>query len=117
MAAIGVKDLLALPRAILSDSNSSWPLMLITSALGALWVWIAIGIWKRHMLAWQLGFVVIALNSVFFVTNIYSRLPAVGTGEKSIIIVACLVGSIMIGIFWSFIWFGQKKWFIHHDLN
>jgi hypothetical protein len=91
--------------------NPKDPLMLFASLLGLLLIGIAVGIWKRLMLAWQWGFVAIGLSPIFFVAQVCSELPAVNTNEKIVIITASSLGATLVGSYWWFVWYRQKKWF------
>ena len=91
--------------------NPKEPLLLFASLLGVLLIGIAVGIWKRSMLAWQWGFVAIVLSPIFCVAQVCSELPAVNTNEKIIIISACSVGATLVASYWWSVWYRRKKWF------
>ena len=101
---------LLLPRDIGGD-EVSYTMFSVLGFLGVLLIGIAVGIWKRSMLAWQWGFVAIVLSAIFFVAQICSELPAVNTNEKIVIISACSVGATLVASYWWSIWYRQKKWF------
>jgi hypothetical protein len=111
VAVFGVLNLLSLPRGISFTDNPKWPLMLFGSLFGIFLIWIAFGIWRRRIIAWQLGFLAIALSAVFFVVQVCFDLPAVGTGQKVLIISVASVGGILVAVYWSVVWYRQKKWF------
>jgi hypothetical protein len=91
--------------------NPKDPLLLFASLVGLLLIGIAVGIWKRSMLAWRWGFVAIGLSPIFFVAQVCSGLPAVNTNEKIVIISACSVGATLVASYWWSVWYRQKKWF------
>jgi hypothetical protein len=116
IALVGVLGFLSFPVGILSATNSQWPLSLAYSVLGAWLIWIAFGIWKRRIAAWRHGFAAIVLSSVACVVQVCFELPAVSTGQKVVIIVSCFIGGVLVAAYWSFIWYRQKKWFIHETV-
>jgi hypothetical protein len=60
IAVFGVLNFLALPMGLFRSHTAPWARLLTESILGALMIFIAIGIWKRHIAAWRLGFLAIA---------------------------------------------------------
>jgi len=74
-------------------------------------VWVAIGTWKRRIAAWRYGFMAIGLAAVEFIAQVLLHMPAVGAGQKAIIIIASFVGGSLVAIYWSFVWYRQKGWF------
>jgi hypothetical protein len=112
---LGVLDLQALPGSIPSAGNPKWPLMLSVSLLGCLLIWIAIGTWQQRILAWQLGFMVIALGAALFVVGVCFNLPAVSIVQKIIIVGLSSICGTLVAAYWSLVWYRQKKWFLRDD--
>ena len=112
IALFGVLNLLSLPMGIHNNSVSMWPLLLARSGFGAYLIWIAAGIWKRHLVVWKHGFVAIIWMATAFVVQVCFKLPAVSTAQKTVIVISCSVGGILVAVYWSFVWYRQKKWFL-----
>ena len=112
LAILGAMNLTGLSRIFDAVNNPRWPLTLLASILGTLLLSVAVGIWLRWIFAWHLGFVALALGSVYFVVGVFFMLPAVSVNEKVIILISCFIGAILVAAYWSVIWYRQKKWFL-----
>ena len=88
-----------------------WPFLLAASVLGVFMILIAIGIWMRHVAAWRLGFLAIALCGAYSVADGWFRLPAGSANGKAVLMIAWPVGVILVATYWSVVWYRQKKWF------
>lgn len=98
---------------ICSGSNSRWPEALCLGLLAIFLLAVAVGIWRKRFLAWRLGFAAIALGAFNFIIRVCSKLPAVNRGQKTVIITSCLIGGVAVAVYWSVIWYRQRKWFDH----
>jgi len=86
--------------------------MLLGSVLGILLLAVAIGMWTRKVFAWYLGFLAIAWASANFVAQVTFSLPDVSNMQKAIIRIFCVVGALLVAVFWSVVWHRRKKWFL-----
>ncbi|MGA2800989.1 MAG: hypothetical protein ABSE97_01240 [Verrucomicrobiota bacterium] len=107
----GLVHLMYLPKAFHLADNPKWLLDVWISISGILLLFLSAGIWTRRIFAWYLGFVYIVLLPLGFLARVCLRLPAVSTGEKAIIVSACSVFVILFVVYWSVVWYRQKKWF------
>ena len=90
---------------------SKWPLTIYEDVLSIFWICIAIGIWRKRLLAWRLGFAGIALGAVNFFVGVCFHLPPVDEVQKTIIIVSCLAGGTAVAVYWWRVWWRQRQWF------
>jgi hypothetical protein len=56
-----------------------------------------------------LGFVAIAQGYIYFFLSVAMTHPA--PDDRVIILTLCGLGGIAVAIYWSVIWYRQKKWF------
>src|SRR5690348_15964873 len=91
LVVFGVLGLTTLPRSLPTAGNPRWPLLLFFSLLGILYIWLALGIWKRWWLAWQLGFVAIGLTALFFIVQACCDSAAANIKETPAFIGGCSV--------------------------
>ena len=116
IAIFGAMNLMALPRAFHFADNPRWPLTLLACILGILLLSVAVGIWRRRIFAWQLGFGAIVLSAAYFFAEVCFTLPAVTVSQKVVILISCFVGGVLVAAYWSVVWYRQRKWFINDQV-
>jgi hypothetical protein len=109
LAILGIGNLMTLPRVVHPGDPPCWPLTLLACIGGILLLVIAVGILRRWRFVWPLGFIAIVEGGVYSVLSVAFIHPE--ATDRFIILALCSVGSVIVGIFWSVVWYFQKKWF------
>jgi len=109
---VGLASVCAFNGVIAAEDLPHRLLSLPAGLLGILLVVIAVGLWRRRLFAWRLGFVAISFASVLPVAEVCLQLPAVSTNEKIIIVSSSVIGGILCVAFWSVVWYYRRNWFL-----
>ena len=109
---IGIINILSFYRILNQQSNSDKLMTILSTIIGALLLYVSIGILKKQITAWKAGFFAIWCCAILFMLEVNTNMPTVSKNEIAIIISACSIGALLVGIFWSLIWKKQKYWFI-----
>jgi hypothetical protein len=113
LAILGIGSLTALPR-VFHSANNLRMIAVYGCICGILLLTVAIGILTRWKLAWLLGFVVILQSWIQFVLQV--AIMHQDASDKAIVLIICAVGSLLGIIYWSVVWYRQKKWFYHDKM-
>lgn len=76
---------------------------------------IAWGVVKKRRYAWILGFVVILASAIGFVWDVSHSAPVQSGNDRVVVLVFSWVGASLVAIYWSVLWYGQRRYFDAED--
>ncbi len=111
--AFGLLDLQSLPLLFGQEQNSHWPFVLAKAVLGLCLIVVGIGIWKRLLFAWYVGFMAIVLVCAHFIVQVWYFVPHVSDTETTVIRLSCFISAVLICAYWTAVWLRQRNWFLN----
>jgi hypothetical protein len=76
---------------------------------------IAWGVVKKRRYAWILGFVVILASAIGFVWDVSHFAPVQSGNDRVVVLVFSWIGASLVAIYWSVLWYGQRRYFDAED--